>query len=485
MTNWFSRINRKQDCTFICFDIVDFYPLISEDLLNRALDFAGKYTEISSMDKEIILNARKSMLFGQEMEWIKKGTGLFDVTMGCFDGAEIGELVGAFAVSELSKDIPDGNIGLYRDDGLGVLWDTPGNRADWIRKEIIKVFKNLGLNITIQINLKVVDFLDVSLNLSTESFYPNRKPNDQPVMYIHRQSNHPPNEIKNIPSSISRRLTNISSDSAAFEDARQLYDNALRESGFSEQVELLENRKINSKNVRRKNRPRNITWFNPPFSQNVATNIGRKFRSLVSKHFPKNSRLHQIFNENTLKVSYSCMPNMAAVIRQHNKATINNVSNPLTSPGGHIADSKRCNCRTKANCPMDGNCQVQSVVYRATVETADCRKEYTRLTALTFKEQFNGHQYSMRHRSHRNSTTLLKYVWSLKDKNTDFNMRWSVQRRATAYQNTTRRCNVCLAEKLEIIKADKKRSLNKRTELVSKGRHENRLYLCNFPPAVP
>ena len=134
---------------------------------------------------------------------------------------------------------------------------------------------------------------------------------------------------------------------------------------------------------------------------------------------------------------------------------------------------------------MDGNCQVRSVVYRATVETADCRRDYTGLTALTFKERFNGHQYSMRHRSHRNSTALSKYVWSLKDKNTDFNIRWSVRRRATAYQNTTRMCNLCLAEKLEIIKADKKRSLNKRTELVSKCRHENRFYLCNFPPAVP
>ena len=128
----------------------------------------------------------------------REGHRLFDITMGCFDGAEICEFVGAFALSELSRAIPDGNIGLYRDDGLGVPWDTPGNRANRIRKEIIKVFKNLGLNITIQINLKVVDFLDVSLNLSTESFYPNRKPNDRP-MYVLRQSNHPPNIIKKSP----------------------------------------------------------------------------------------------------------------------------------------------------------------------------------------------------------------------------------------------------------------------------------------------
>ena len=88
----------------------------------------------------------------------------------------------------------------------------------------------------------------------------------------------------------------------------------------------------------------------------------------------------------------ACPANMAAVIRQHNKATINNVSKPPTSPGSHATDSKRCNCRTKGNCLMDGNCHVQSVVYRATVETANCGRDYTGLTALTFKERFNGHQ---------------------------------------------------------------------------------------------
>ena len=49
-----------------------------------------------------------------------------------------------------------------------------------MKKELIKAFKNLGLNITIRINLKVVNVVDGSLNLSTESFYPYRKPNDRP-----------------------------------------------------------------------------------------------------------------------------------------------------------------------------------------------------------------------------------------------------------------------------------------------------------------
>ena len=42
----------------------------------------------------------------------------------------------------------------------------------------------------------------------------------------------------------------------------------------------------------------------------------------------------------------------------------------------------------------------------------------------------------------------------------------------------------CLDEKLEIAWADKTRSLNKRSELVSKCRHENKFYLCNFARKV-
>ena len=56
-------------------------------------------------------------------------------------------------------------------------------------------------------------------------------------------------------------------------------------------TEFLEDRKSSSEKRKRKNRRRNITWFNPPYSQNVSTNIGRRFRTLISKHFPRNSNL--------------------------------------------------------------------------------------------------------------------------------------------------------------------------------------------------
>ena len=64
----------------------------------------------------------------------------------------------------------------------------------------------------------------------------------------------------------------------------------------------------------RRNRQRNIIWFNPPFSKNVNTNIARNFLCLIHKHCPPNHKLHKIFNRNTVKVSYSWMSNVKSII---------------------------------------------------------------------------------------------------------------------------------------------------------------------------
>ena len=90
---------------------------------------------------------------------------------------------------------------------------------------------------------------------------------------------------------------------------------------------------------RKKNRRRNITWYNPPFSKNVATDIAHKFLRLLDTHFPHGCRLRQIFNRNTVKVSYSCMPNMSAIVKSHN-----HVQRKRQTQDKNVPD-KRCNCR--------------------------------------------------------------------------------------------------------------------------------------------
>ena len=189
------------------------------------------------------------------------------------------------------------NMGLYRDDGLACFHGIDGPTSDRIRMDIVSIFQEFNLKITIQTNLKAVNFLDVTLNLSTGTYQPYNNPNDSPL-YINTKSNHPPNIIKSIHESISRRISTISSNKDIFDRAAPYYNNALSASGYSERIEY----KTNTIPSTRR-RSRNIIWFNLPYSINVKTNIAKKILNLMSKHFPKKHKLHQIFNRNNVKVS--------------------------------------------------------------------------------------------------------------------------------------------------------------------------------------
>ena len=61
--DWFKNLPSRQGLSFIKFDIVEFYPSITEKLLSRAIGFAKQHTTVSPQDTEIIWHARKSLLF--------------------------------------------------------------------------------------------------------------------------------------------------------------------------------------------------------------------------------------------------------------------------------------------------------------------------------------------------------------------------------------------------------------------------------------
>ena len=111
--DWFKNLPSRQGVSFIKFDIVEFYPSISEELLHKAINFAKLHTTISSQDIEIIWHARKSLLFDNTSTWSKKEGGEFDVTMGSYDGAEVCELVGLYVLEQLSKKFDKRSIGPY------------------------------------------------------------------------------------------------------------------------------------------------------------------------------------------------------------------------------------------------------------------------------------------------------------------------------------------------------------------------------------
>ena len=85
--------------------------------------------------------------------------------MDSVDGAEICELVGLYIETKLEKILPKSNFGLYRDDGLALLRNLNRQKTEKVRKNIIRVFKDIVCSLGIETNLKEVYFLDVSLNL--------------------------------------------------------------------------------------------------------------------------------------------------------------------------------------------------------------------------------------------------------------------------------------------------------------------------------
>ena len=80
--DWFRQIENKSSRRFVQLDIVEFYPSISHKLLRDALDFAKKHVDIDSNTIDVIMHARKSLLFCKDDVWVKKDNPSFDVTMG-------------------------------------------------------------------------------------------------------------------------------------------------------------------------------------------------------------------------------------------------------------------------------------------------------------------------------------------------------------------------------------------------------------------
>ena len=288
------------------FDIKDFYSSVKKKLLREAIRFAKLYISIKNI--KTIIHARKSLLYYKDEPWVKKGERNFDVSMG----AKVWELIGIFMLSILSKHINKNHTGLYRDDGLTILKNNSGPEAEKLKKKFQKLFKEKDLDIIVQCNLKITDYLDIILNLNDGSYRPYRKSNKE-TNYIHINSDRPPSIIKEIPRSVENRLSILSSSKDIFQESVIYYEKCLKNSGYKTKLQYQQPKENNQNKKKRK---RTIIWFNLPYSKSIKTNIGRIFIKLISKHFPPNHKFVKIFNKNTIKL---VIKNIRSKINGHNK----------------------------------------------------------------------------------------------------------------------------------------------------------------------
>ena len=261
VTNWFTNRPDKQKNSSASFDINSFYPSITEPLLSKAISFAKNYTTISHKDTVIIVYCLKSFLFGNETAWTKKNhSNMFDVTMDSFNGAEVCELIGLFLLDmQPQRQIRQKQRWTLRRRRAGTSKKHKPTTIRTGKKDITRELKKQGLKMSISANLKICNFLDVTLNLTDGTHYPYKKPQNETV-YIDTNSNHPPTIIKRLLVAIGRWISDIFKNREHFNRAKPQYENTLKQNGHDEKLINTERKKPATHTIQnsRKNRWRNV-----------------------------------------------------------------------------------------------------------------------------------------------------------------------------------------------------------------------------------
>ena len=135
----------------------------------------------------------------------------------------------------VGKKYDSKNIGLYRDDGPATFKNVSRSASEKMKKQLQSLFKQKGLQIIIKCNSKIINYLDVTLNLNDGSCRPYRKPNDE-THYIHTQSDHSPSITKELPRSIEKRLSQLSSSKDIFYETTLYYGQCLASCGYKEKL---------------------------------------------------------------------------------------------------------------------------------------------------------------------------------------------------------------------------------------------------------
>ena len=181
---------------------------------NLAKSFSGLETSERNRNKNLLyLTSNIFIIQVDEKRWL-----LFDATMGDYDRAEPSELVETFSLAS-------------------VYIMTAGCQYLKTQLRIKKPTENIQdfvLEIEAESNLRIVNYLDVTLNLNDGSFRPCDK-SDDIIQYI-KEFNHPPNLIKHLPASIEKRLSNNSFDEKIFLESAIYNEDTLNKARYLDKV---------------------------------------------------------------------------------------------------------------------------------------------------------------------------------------------------------------------------------------------------------
>ena len=127
-----------------------------------------------------------------------------------------------------------------------------------------------------------------------------------------------------------------------------------------------------------------------------------------------------------------------------------------------------------------GQCCIKTVIYKAAINTDDSTKEYIGCTEGEFKTRYNGHTDSFR--NIKKKIVQHQPVWcGEKCLNPKTKIKWTILKKTDQYSPGNKRCELCLTEKLFIIKEiNNNNNINKRNEATHLCVHRNKHKLANI-----
>ena len=157
----------------------------------------------------------------------------------------------------------------------------------------------------------------------------------------------------------------------------------------------------------------------------MSTNVGKRFLQPLRHLFARSKKLHKIFNEDTVKVSYCCTQNVASTIKLHDTKLINTFIKNILS----------CNCRKKHEYHFDSKCRTENIVYNYVASVDGYPSKFYLGTAEgDFKQRFYNHRMSFNNESRPREATLSKYVSEIKKKfKKMLLLKWSIIKSVLAY----------------------------------------------------
>ena len=134
-------------------------------------------------------------------------------------------------------------------------------------------------------------------------------------------------------------------------------------------------------------------------------------------------------------------------------------------------------------CVRVSKCRAENIVYKCVASVHGYpNKVYLGTAEGDFKQRFYNHRMSFNNEGHSTDTTLSKYVWEIKRKLKIMpSLKWYIIKSVPAYSNISKKCQLCLQEKFEIlIYPNPNELLNKTSELTSKCCHVNTFLLSAY-----